>query len=225
MIASKTRSSNQDGFTLLEMLVVILIIGILAGIATIGLKGASRTARVQSCKVEVTSVYTAALAYKNDNTDIITDTYDPTLRSTLNPLYPNYLQPISANTRYKIQYKWKSANISFIQILGGSIFFTLATGEITDASTWGVGSLITVTGNPTTDLNVKNIPISEYSPGPPVLFKVATNLADLPVNASAFTTTKATTNVPAVEVTDLRTNTVLTPTIPTSPESACNVLS
>jgi prepilin-type N-terminal cleavage/methylation domain-containing protein len=224
IMRSKIKISNQNGFTLLEMLVVILIIGILAGIAIIGLKGATRTARVQSCKVEVSSVYTAALAFKNDNPDNHPDVYDPTVKSTLNPLFPNYLQPISSNARYKIQYRWKSVNISYIQILSGSILYTMGSNEITDAATWGIGTLITVSGNSNNDLNIRNIPISEYSSGTPTTFKVATNLADLAVNTSVFTTTKATSNVPTVEVVDLKTNAVLPTTIATSPESACNNL-
>jgi prepilin-type N-terminal cleavage/methylation domain-containing protein len=224
MIKSKIKISKQDGFTLLEMLVVILIIGILGGIAVLGLKSANRTARVQSCKVEVSSVYSAALAYKSDNTDSITEVYDPTLKTTLNPLYPNYLQPLTSNLRYKIQYKWQSVDISYIQIFDYSIIYSI-TGVIPDATSWGVGSLITVSGNANNDFNVKNMPISLFTLGTPTTFKVATNLPNALVNASPFTGTKATINVPTIVLTDLLTNSILAPLTSAAPESACNSLS
>lgn len=60
------RRQSDDGFTLMELLVVAVIIGILAGIATLSLTGANRGAIVRACAADARSVAAAMGAYKSD---------------------------------------------------------------------------------------------------------------------------------------------------------------
>lgn len=98
-------SRKDKGFTLIEVLIVMIVIGIISSIAVLGLKAAQRTSIVASCKVDVSSVYSAALAYLLDNpvpnVILVNGTADLTKANTSeNPLYPQYLQPISSKTNY-----------------------------------------------------------------------------------------------------------------------------
>lgn len=62
----------NDGFTLIEMLVVITILGILMGIAVLGFSGADRASTIKSCKVDYQSVQSALSSLKNDYPDLAT---------------------------------------------------------------------------------------------------------------------------------------------------------
>ena len=62
----------NDGFTLIEMLVVITILGILMGIAVLGFSGANRASIIKSCKVDYQSVQSALSSLKNDYPDLAT---------------------------------------------------------------------------------------------------------------------------------------------------------
>jgi general secretion pathway protein G len=60
----RTKQANDEGFTLIEMLIVIVVLGVLAGITVFGVstfKGDSETA---ACKADVKTVATAAQAYE-----------------------------------------------------------------------------------------------------------------------------------------------------------------
>lgn len=66
-LAKNSKKIKDEGFTLIEMLVVVLVISILAGISYLGINGINKSSRVTSCKVDWSTVNTAVLAYKNDN--------------------------------------------------------------------------------------------------------------------------------------------------------------
>jgi prepilin-type N-terminal cleavage/methylation domain-containing protein len=92
---------KDKGFTLVEMLVVIFIIGVLATIVTISFNGINRSSRVNSCKVDFNTVYSASLAFKNDNPDgvpLSTDLYSRAIEGTL--FASGYMTPLIDNRSY-----------------------------------------------------------------------------------------------------------------------------
>ena len=57
---------REIGFTIVEVLIVIIILGILSSIAVISVTGAQRTALVGACKTDFAAVAAALSAFKND---------------------------------------------------------------------------------------------------------------------------------------------------------------
>lgn len=64
---STTRRSGAAGFTLIEILIVIIVLGILAAIVVLGLSGATNQAAVTACNADAKSVATAVSTYEVSN--------------------------------------------------------------------------------------------------------------------------------------------------------------
>jgi len=89
MIQKFTKKRNQKGFTLVELLIVIAIIGILAAIAIPQFSAYRTRAYNTSAKADAKNAYTASQAYFSDNpagtpalADLITYGYTQTANVT-----------------------------------------------------------------------------------------------------------------------------------------------
>jgi prepilin-type N-terminal cleavage/methylation domain-containing protein len=61
------RRKTEGGFTLVELLVVIVILGVLAGVAVFAVGGISDNSKKSACKADVNTVQTASDAYYAQN--------------------------------------------------------------------------------------------------------------------------------------------------------------
>jgi general secretion pathway protein G len=75
----KSRRYNQDGFTLIEIMVVILILGLLATIVVQSLRGAADKAKHTKAEADLAEIKTALDRYYLDNR------YNPTTDQGLQP--------------------------------------------------------------------------------------------------------------------------------------------
>lgn len=90
---------NSNGFSLVELLVVIIILGILAGIAVLGFSGAKNLSQKRACEVDFASVSSAIESYKSDfpNDDLSVLTLDKLINE-------NYLEVLASSPKVNDPY-------------------------------------------------------------------------------------------------------------------------
>jgi prepilin-type N-terminal cleavage/methylation domain-containing protein len=66
MIEKRKAMAGQGGFTLVELLVVVAILGILAGVAVFAVGNLTSDANRNACRIEVRAVKTAVAAFRSD---------------------------------------------------------------------------------------------------------------------------------------------------------------
>ncbi len=124
MMRFLTRTHRDTrGFTLVELLVVVTILGILAAVVTTSLVGLTGTAKTNACAEELRTVQTAmdAMMAKNNITVVAARTTDTNTFSALptgtgaEPLSPNYLR----QTTTKGSYRWTAAGLVTAGTTGG----------------------------------------------------------------------------------------------------------
>jgi prepilin-type N-terminal cleavage/methylation domain-containing protein len=63
-VLKRIRATREDGFTLTELLIVIVVLGILAGIVVFAINTFTSDSRLTACKADKRTVEIAAEAYK-----------------------------------------------------------------------------------------------------------------------------------------------------------------
>lgn len=76
----------QQGLSLIELLVVVIILGILSGIAVLGLSGVRNLSELRACEAELANIKLAVTSFKNDYQPNPADFSDPLLLQRLRDL-------------------------------------------------------------------------------------------------------------------------------------------
>lgn len=104
-MANHVVKPDDEGFTLFELLIVSIILGILFAIVMFSVTGANRTSLVNACTVDLRSVNASVVAYSSDYPNSSTDLTNnsglyPGTSSTL--ISNGYLAALDASTGYRL---------------------------------------------------------------------------------------------------------------------------
>jgi prepilin-type N-terminal cleavage/methylation domain-containing protein len=97
--------NNQDkGFTLVELLIVIVILGILATVTVFAVRGITDKGQENACAVEARTLDTAIEAFyaqnQSDPTQVVTNLSEAGVANTTLGLSPDYLKDAPDTTKF-----------------------------------------------------------------------------------------------------------------------------
>ena len=78
LLLKSDKQNARGGFTLVEILLVVAILGILAGVAVVGLKGRAQKANIAATRASIQAVQLAIDVYETDN-----GVYPPSIQALL----------------------------------------------------------------------------------------------------------------------------------------------
>ena len=126
------RERDARGFTLIEVLIVVMIIGIIGGIAIYAIGGALTSSTRTACRTDVQTVTTAMSSYLNDHPNDLSalgtsiDIYSDT--NTL--VTQGYMRPLTRSAQYQLTLTISSASTYAIGVAGvGGTDSTTAAAE------------------------------------------------------------------------------------------------
>jgi general secretion pathway protein G len=93
MLARLRRLRSDEGFTLIELIIVIVILGILAAVVVFAVGGVNSNGTLSACKADKSSVATAAESYFAQNS---------AYPATIATLVPGFLHSTPSGANYTI---------------------------------------------------------------------------------------------------------------------------
>ena len=149
----------QKGFTIVELIIVIIVIGILAAISIVSYNGAQDKAEFSRAQTDMKHINDAILLYRAKNGKYPgTNTTFQSAQSALESiLVPNYLDKkeilipktgfeyvyivdaAGAGTEYKLL-RYKSGGLPSVESSGNTRLDTTTTGTYTTSNSWGYWS-------------------------------------------------------------------------------------
>ena len=95
---------DNKGFTLVELLIVVAILGVLAGVVLLSMGGLAGTGETEAAKTELVTVQTAMdvmMAKEGlSSVNVTSATSDMSAFPTDKPLYPTYLRTLTTTGTY-----------------------------------------------------------------------------------------------------------------------------
>ncbi|MFG2038620.1 type II secretion system protein [Dactylosporangium sp. NPDC048998] len=95
---------NESGFTLVELLIVIVILGILAGIVVFAVGAFNDRGKAAACKTDLKNVEVAVEAYRAQNNNALPSGWDK--------LVPTYLKEKPGGNGYTIDVTWTDGTVT-----------------------------------------------------------------------------------------------------------------
>jgi len=124
----KPLSAKPDGFTLVELLVVISIITLLAGLTIAAMGGAQNSAARNRTKAEISSLSVAIESYKIDNGDYPRDPTSAAATDKLDATQSTSADALISSGKYML------SSVVLYQALSGDTSGNRSVGSTTDAS-------------------------------------------------------------------------------------------
>ena len=105
---------NQNGFTLTELLIVIVILGVLAGIVVFAVAGITDRGTTAACQADVRTVQTAVEAYHAENGE-----YPATITALTNADV-ELLREVPASDKYTVSLNTTTGKVTGTLTAGGT---------------------------------------------------------------------------------------------------------
>jgi prepilin-type N-terminal cleavage/methylation domain-containing protein len=125
MINRISKLRHEQGFTLVELLIVIVILGILAAVVVFAVGGISDTGEESACRATAKTVESASEAFRANNDDYASQISDGDETTNSDDLVPDYMREPEDGTL--------NAAGTVITLDGGTVTYNGSTGAVTAA--------------------------------------------------------------------------------------------